>query len=229
MPVGKLTLILGTMFGGKTEELYNLANTLNIHIKKKILFFVPDKNNQRDGENILKSHRGTRFCVRNIKCPEEIIALIEGNVHAVFIDEAQFFDEKSLANIVLGLLLNHYNVYVAGLDSDFQGKPFTSITSLFPYAHKVIRKNSICTFLNDDETLCGNDAVFNQRLTLEGNVATYGKQIEVGAEEKYAPRCWEHFVWPEDIAVTTAKIPSCESINGKTAKDYKEIQIVHYY
>jgi thymidine kinase len=100
---------------------------------------------------------------------------------------------------------------------------------LFPYAYKVIRKNSICTFLNQDETLCGNDAVFNQRLAPDGNVATYGKQIEVGAEEKYAPRCWEHFVWPEDVAITAAKIPSCESINGKAAKGYKEVKLVHYY
>jgi thymidine kinase len=108
------------------------------------------------------------------------ILLLSGNVDVIGIDEAQFFD-NALVEVCNKLAGMGIRVVVAGLDMDFQGKPFGPMPQLMAIAEYVTKVHAICM-------RCGSLANFSHRLSHEE------KLVVLGEKNEYEPLCRECFI-----------------------------------
>ena len=104
-------------------------------------------------------------------------AILEKGVSAdvIGIDEAQFFDE-TLPDVCDKLASGGIRVIVAGLDMDFQAKPFGSMPALLSKAEYITKLHAICV-------QCGQIANYSYRKS--GNA----EQLLIGNKDLYEPRC----------------------------------------
>ena len=182
---GKLEVITGCMFSGKSEELIRRLKRAQI-AKQKILVFKPEIDNRYSALGII-SHSGFKIEAKPVKDPFEIleISIQQPEVKVIGIDESQFFDSETLPSIVEDLLEQEKRIIVAGLDMDFRGEPFGPMPNLMAMADEVLKLHAICM-------VCGNDATMTQRI-INGKPARYDDPtILIGAEEKYEARCRNH-------------------------------------
>jgi len=93
----------------------------------------------------------------------------------VGIDEAQFFDEE-LPEVCVKLANKGIRVIIAGLDMDFEGKPFGPMPALMSIAEEVTKVHAVCV-------KCGGPALFSYRLVENKS------QLLLGEKESYEPRC----------------------------------------
>lgn len=179
---GRIEIICGSMFCGKTEELIRRVRRAII-AKRTVQVFKP-LIDHRYGIERVTSHDGQNIEAKPIAKPGEILALLEPNTSVIAIDEAQFFDE-SLIPVVEELASRGLRVICAGLDLDFRGEPFGQMPQLLAHAEDVTKLHAICV-------VCGEQASRTQRL-VNGNPARYHDPIiMIGAKEVYEARCREH-------------------------------------
>jgi thymidine kinase len=180
---GKLEVIAGSMFSGKTEELmYRLKRSE--YAKKKVLTIKHSIDNRKSFTCIV-SHNGQEreahpigSCETSLKALED---LIDASVEVLGIDEIQFFPAKTVP-LIQKLVDNGVRVIVAGLDLDFRGEPFGIVPQLMAIADDVKKLRAICVS-------CGDEANFSQRL-INGAPAKHNDPlILVGGHECYEPRC----------------------------------------
>jgi len=183
---GRLEVITGPMFCGKTDELLRRLRRAII-AKQKIQVFKPGFDIRYSNEKVT-SHTGNEYKASPIDNTTEISALLLNDVTVVAIDEAQFFDEEIIP-VVQDLVDRGIRVIVAGLDMDFRGDPFGQIPKLMAQAEFVDKLHAICM-------VCGEEATRTQRL-VEGKPAHYDDPIIiVGASEIYEARCRIHHQVP---------------------------------
>jgi thymidine kinase len=101
--------------------------------------------------------------------------LLGANTEVVGIDEAQFFDDE-LPDVCNKLANRGIRVVIAGLDMDFQGKPFGPMPALMSIAELVTKVHAVCV-------QCGGPATYSFR------TATSESKILLGEKESYEPRC----------------------------------------
>ena len=179
---GRLEVITGPMFCGKTDELLRRLRRAII-AKQKIQVFKPGFDIRYSNEKVT-SHAGNEYDAFPIENTSEIPALLRDDVTLVAIDEAQFF-EKEIISVVQGLVDQGIRVIVGGLDMDFRGEPFGQMPILLAQAEVVDKLQAICM-------VCGEDATRTQRL-VDGEPAYYEDPIIiVGASEMYEARCRIH-------------------------------------
>lgn len=174
---GRLEVITGPMFSGKTEELIRRLTRYQI-AGKSINVFGPDIDN-RYGEGRLHSHSG-----RNFECVALPVkgGIAKTNGEIIAFDEAQFFEEKWVCASIYDCIDNGKKIIVAGLDTDFRGRPFGAMPYLLAIADRVDKLTAICN-------ICGEEANMTQRL-VDGFPAPYsGETILVGAKDSYEARC----------------------------------------
>ncbi len=180
---GRLEVICGSMFCGKSEELIRRLRRAEI-ARKNVLVFKHCLDDRATLEHVV-SHNGTTIRAFPIDDHTEILKLVTPEIDVIGIDEVQFFDPSIVATI-LELVDNKKRVIAAGLDLDFRGIPFGSIPPLLAVADSVTKLKAICI-------TCGNDAHFSQRL-VNGFPAKFNDPIvQIGAEEYYEARCRECF------------------------------------
>lgn len=181
---GKLEVITGPMFCGKTDELIRRLRRATI-AKQKVQVYKPSFDT-RYGAKKVTSHAGNEFEAFPIKNVSEIREHLSDDITVVAIDEAQFFDADILP-IVAQLVEDQIRVIVAGLDMDFRGEPFGQMPNLMAKAEEVNKLSAICM-------TCGEAASRTQRL-VDGEPAHYDDPIViVGAAELYEPRCRKHHI-----------------------------------
>ena len=117
---GRIEVITGPMFAGKSEELIRRINRLK-YAKKNFLVFKPLLDD-RYSETEVVSHRNRREKSIPISKPEEIYNYLKENTEVICIDEVQFFDEK-IIDIIDELANKGLRIIVSGLDTDFKGNP----------------------------------------------------------------------------------------------------------
>ncbi len=169
---GWIEVICGSMFSGKTEELIRRLKRARIS-RQRVEIFKPAIDVRYDEENVV-SHDANVIASTPVESSTRILLLATG-VDVVGIDEAQFFDSE-LASVCNQLANNGIRVIVAGLDMDFQGKPFGPIPALMASAEYVTKVHAICIH-------CGNLAQYSHR-TAGGT-----KQVQLGEQESYEPLC----------------------------------------
>lgn len=175
--VGWIEVISGCMFSGKTEELIRRLNR-SIIANQKVEIFKPRLDNRYHTENIV-SHNENQIRSTAVDFPADIL-LLSGDCDVVGIDEAQFFDESIVE--ICNTMANHgKRVIVAGLDMDFEGKPFGPMPLLLAVAEFVTKVHAICA-------QTGELASFSYRLTKDQ------KQVMIGEKNEYEARSRKAFL-----------------------------------
>lgn len=177
---GRIEVICGSMFSGKSEELIRRVRRAEI-AKQTIQVFKPSIDD-RYGIASVNSHDGRAAEAVAIENAEDILTQVNGDTTVVAIDEAQFFDEN-IVNVCRTLAeARGIRVIVAGLDLDFRGEPFHPVPELMAQAEDVNKLHAICV-------VCGEEASRTQRI-INGEPANYHDPvIMVGAKEAYEARC----------------------------------------
>lgn len=181
---GRIEVICGSMFCGKTEELIRRVRRAVI-ARQKVQVFKPAIDNRYQA-GAVSSHSGQNYDAHAVNTMDEIEKLLKPETTVVGIDEAQFFD-ASLVGFVDSLAERGVRVIVAGLDLDFRAEPFGPMPQLMAVAEDITKLHAICM-------VCGELASRTQRL-VNGQPARYDDPIIlIGAEEKYEARCRDHHV-----------------------------------
>jgi len=137
---GWIEVICGAMFSGKTEELIRRLNRALI-AKQKVEIFKPKVDNRYHAEKIV-SHSNREIRSTSINVAQDIL-LLSGDCDVIGIDEAQFFDE-AIIDVCNNLANSGKRVIVAGLDMDYEGKPFGPMPQLMAIAEFVTKVHAIC-------------------------------------------------------------------------------------
>jgi len=185
---GRIELICGCMFSGKSEELMRRLRRAEI-AKQRVMVFKPDIDIRYGLANV-SSHDGRKYEAIPIKRPVDMLDHLENGdqVTVVGIDEAQFFDDTIVA-VSRKLAESGVRVILAGLDLDFRGEPFGPIPALMAEAERVDKLNAICV-------ISGEPATRTQRL-INGEPARYDDPIiMIGAQDTYEARSREHHIVP---------------------------------
>jgi thymidine kinase len=184
--VGKIEVICGSMFCGKTEELIRRVRRATI-ARQPVQVFKPDIDD-RFGIQYVTSHTGQNIEAQAISRPDAILSYLSPDTTVIALDETQFFD-MSIIPVVDDLASRGVRVIIAGLDMDFRAEPFGPMPELMCRAEEVTKLHAICV-------ICGEQACRTQRL-VNGQPANYHDPIIlVGAQEAYEARCRLHHAVP---------------------------------
>lgn len=138
---GWIEVICGSMFSGKTEELIRRLRRAKF-AKQKVEIFKPSVDTRYDDELVV-SHDENE--IRSTPVPAAAnIPLLATDCDVVGIDEAQFFDDE-IVSVCNSLANRGIRVVVAGLDMDFQGRPFGPMPNLMATAEYVTKVHAVCT------------------------------------------------------------------------------------
>jgi thymidine kinase len=172
---GWIEVISGCMFSGKTEELIRRLNRAII-ARQKVEIFKPVIDRRYHHENIV-SHNDNAIRSTPVNFASDIL-LLAGNCDVVGIDEAQFFDD-AIVEVCNTLANNGKRVIVAGLDMDFEGKPFGPMPNLLAVAEFVTKVHAICA-------RSGELASFSYRLSENDQQVMLGEKSEYEARSRKA-------------------------------------------
>jgi thymidine kinase len=191
---GRLEVIAGPMFAGKSEEL--LRRVRRAQIARRGVLVVSHALDARRGTGRVTSHSGQAVPSHTVSDATDILDLLEEEVETelVAIDEAQFFGAELVA-VAAELAHRGLVVVVAGLSVTFDGQPFAPLPELMALAESVEKLTAVCS-------VCGADAAFHVRVPgappLPGaGAAGPGDALvpvaaHVGGSESYEARCRRH-------------------------------------
>jgi thymidine kinase len=181
---GRVEVIAGPMFAGKTEELLRRVRRAAI-AGRRVAVFTHALDTRAGGDRIA-SHAGLDAPSKPAASPAEIAAAVDaGSTDMVAIDEAHFFGPE-LVTTVNDLAARGQVVVIAGLDVTFTGEPFEPVPSLMALAERVDKLTAICT-------ICGDEAIFHERVTPTETTDVRLVTENVGGLETYQARCRRHF------------------------------------
>ena len=173
---GRIEVVCGSMFSGKTEELIRRLRRAQF-AKQKVEIFKPAIDTRYSDEEVV-SHDHNAIPSTPLDSSASIL-LLSADIDVVGIDEAQFFDD-SIIKVVQTLADRGVRVIVAGLDTDYLGKPFGPMPGLMAIAEEVQKVHAICV-------KCGNLANHSHRLTKDHNL------VVLGEKDIYEPLCRDCF------------------------------------
>lgn len=208
-PAGRLEVIAGPMFSGKSEELMRRVRRATIAGINVLV--VSHALDTRAELTAVTSHNGVNIPAIAIGDVASLARTARLEAYdLIAIDEAQFFGE-GLVPLVEELIAEGATVIVEGLCVTFDGGPFEPMPQFMAIAEDVLKLTAICT-------VCGRDAVFHQRLdrtdaqtettsaeptsaepvsgepTPAEPAATDIDASHIGGLESYTARCREHFM-----------------------------------
>lgn len=169
---GRIEVICGSMFSGKTEELIRRMRRASF-AKQRVEIFKPAIDTRYSEENVV-SHDQHAIQSTPVDSSSSIL-LLSSDAEVVGIDEAQFFDD-GLVKVCNELANKGVRVIIAGLDMDFQGRPFGPIPGLCAIADEVTKVHAICV-------KCGALAYISHRLVQND------KRVLLGEKLTYEPLC----------------------------------------
>lgn len=174
---GKLEVICGSMFSGKTTELIKKLSILQEQ-GEEVGLFKPLLDT-RNPSNFIYSHKGEKMPCIEINSSADILEK-SYPFTIIGIDEVQFLSQE-IVEICLKLLAQNKKVIVAGLDMDYKGKPFGPIPHLLAICDDFCKLHSLCS-------VCGDKANISYRTTAKFS-KNYNEQVVIGGSENYEPRC----------------------------------------
>jgi len=169
---GRIEVICGSMFSGKTEELIRRLKRAKF-ARQRIEIFKPSIDVRYSDTDVV-SHDSHYISCTVIDSSASIL-LCSSETDVVGIDEAQFLD-KGLAEVCIQLANNGVRVIVAGLDMDYKGIPFGPMPDLCAVADEVTKVHAVCV-------RCGDLAAFSHRTVADQ------KQVLLGETSEYEPLC----------------------------------------
>jgi thymidine kinase len=173
---GRMEVITGPMFSGKSEELIRRLKRARI-ARQRVACFKPDID-LRYHRTAIASHSAQTHdavTVANVARLREALFDQLAEVEVIGIDEAQFFDD-AIVQLALELVHLSKRVLIAGLDTTFTGEPFGPIPALMAISDEVTKLSAVCM-------VCGAPAIHTQRLGASQEL------VVVGAAGLYEARC----------------------------------------
>lgn len=169
---GRIEVICGSMFSGKTEELIRRLRRAKI-ARQRVEIYKPAIDTRYSNEDVV-SHDANAIHSTPVGRAEDITNLAK-EADVVGIDEAQFFDE-TLVSVCVALADAGKRVIIAGLDMDFQGVPFGPMPALCAVAEDVTKVHAICV-------RCGGLAHVSHR------IVPNAQRVLLGEQDEYEPLC----------------------------------------
>ncbi len=171
--LGWIEVVCGPMFSGKSEELIRRLRRAEI-ARQRVQIFKPGID-QRYSEDHIVSHSELRIRSEAVKDAADIERRLDLRTEVVGIDEAQFLGE-GIIDLVLRMADMNKRIIIAGLDTDYLGRPFHPMPELLAVADEITKSLAICM-------RCGNPAKHTQRLVASEDL------VVVGAAGMYEARC----------------------------------------
>ena len=171
---GRVEVVCGSMFSGKTEELIRRLKRAQF-AHQRVEIFKPSIDVRYSEEEVV-SHQGNSIMSTPVDSSASILLLAQDS-DVVGIDEAQFFDDH-IVEVCNQLASRGIRVIVAGLDLDFKAQPFGPMPQLCAIADEVTKVHAICV-------RCGALAYVSHR------IVAGEKQVLLGEKDEYEPLCRE--------------------------------------
>ncbi len=174
---GRIEVICGSMFSGKSEELIRRLRRAKF-ANQTVEVFKPALDTRYSEEDVV-SHDHNAIPSTPVDSSASIL-LLSSEVDVVGIDEAQFFDDF-IIDVCKELASKGVRVIVAGLDMDFRGIPFGPMPALCAIADDVVKVHAICV-------KCGALAYVSHRLV------DNDRRVLIGEAEEYEPLCRDCYI-----------------------------------
>jgi thymidine kinase len=171
---GRIEVVCGSMFSGKTEELIRRLRRAKF-AHQKVEIFKPAIDVRYSEEDVV-SHDQNHITSTPIDSSASIL-LLSSDIDVVGIDEAQFFD-AGLVDVCNELAYRGVRVIIAGLDMDYKGVPFGPMPALCAIADDVTKVHAICV-------RCGSLAYVSHRKVAND------RRVLLGETGEYEPLCRE--------------------------------------
>jgi thymidine kinase len=184
-----LELIIGPMFSGKTSYLLDIYKKCKLcNISMAVINHSSD--NRYTNNSSLSTHDKLMVPCISTKSLMELWNYDDleekyneksnnhmsiRNANVILINEGQFFND--LYPCVIDMLKEKKQVYICGLDGDFQRQKFGDILELIPMCDKVTKLNSLCSICKN-----GTPGIFSKRISNEK------EQFLIGSDN-YLPVC----------------------------------------
>ncbi len=169
---GRIEVVCGSMFSGKTEELIRRMKRAQF-AQQKVEIFKPAIDTRYSDDDVV-THEGVSIHSTPVDNSSSIL-LLGNECDVIGIDEAQFFDDH-LVEVCNELAERGVRVIVAGLDMDFRGVPFGPMPALCAIADDVMKVHAICV-------RCGAQAYVSHRKVQDE------KRVLLGEVNEYEPLC----------------------------------------
>jgi len=184
---GRLEIIIGNMFSGKSTELIRRINREK-SINKQILVINYLADNRYSTDSVSTHDRNSVKCLKMSKLMDFQFNDIN-SIDSFFIDEAQFFPD--LYSFVSELVDTYKkNVIVCGLDGDIYRNSFGEIHKLIPICDTIDKLTAYCTKCNN-----GRIAPFTKKKNSNDNTDNINNTdvIDIGGSDKYIAVCRYHY------------------------------------
>jgi len=185
---GRLIVITGPMFSGKTKRL--LEEFQKASRKRKAILYKSGMDN-RYSETEVVAHDGSKLPAAILPEGEECIKALReaaSRYDVIGIDEAQFWQgTKGFSDALHELVFDSKTVYASMLNKNSDGFPFIISSELIPLADRIYLLEAKCS-------KCGGRANFTQKVI--NGVETFGYDISSAGSNRYVARCRRHFVRP---------------------------------
>jgi thymidine kinase len=189
--MGKLEIIMGTMFSGKTSFLLNKIS-LFVELNLKVLYINIDFDDRSELEFSTHNPIFNNVDFKNKNKMNENLTMTKvrdlSNItfesyDIIMIDEAHFFDD--IIKFTKKLLDNKKHVIIATLIADYKGNKFGKVLDLIPICDEIVRLESYCIECSKQKKI--NKAIYSKRITKNK------ESIDIGGSDKYIAVCREHY------------------------------------
>jgi thymidine kinase len=185
---GRIEVVCGCMFSGKTEEL--IRRVRHVRIARQAYRIFTPRRDTRYGSGVVASHSGEKLEAQIITSITQVLGHCD-DVQVAAVDELHFLDDDAatVRDVCQTLADRGLRVIVAGLDQSYRAEPFPQMAELMAVADQVDKLYAICV-------RCGAYATRSQRL-IDGRPAPYNAPtLVVGGLDLYEARCRACFVRP---------------------------------
>ena len=186
--MAKLYFQYSTMNAGKSTLLLQAAH--NYRERGMETYLLTAQFDNRAGKGVIGSRIGISQPADTFGIDEDLFIKIElrlkkGQVDCVFIDEAQFLEEKQVWQLARAVDDLQVPIMCYGLRVDFRGQLFPGSATLLALADEMREIRTICH--------CGKKATMVVRQDKDGNALRDGAQIQIGGNETYVSLCRRHW------------------------------------
>jgi thymidine kinase len=183
---GWIEVVCGPMFSGKSEELIRRLRRARI-ARKRVQVFKPAMDDRYSTTEIV-SHGDQRMPSEVVSSAQQILEKLDWRAQVIGVDESNFFGPE-LVDIATQLADSGKQVIIAGLDTDYLGRPFPPMPDLLCIAESITKTLAICM-------RCGHPAKHTQRLVASSELMVVGA---TGMYEARCRRCFEPGVSKQEV------------------------------
>jgi thymidine kinase len=182
--VAKLYFRYGTMDSAKSMNLLAVAH--NYRKQGKRVLLAKPRLDSRFGNHKISSRSGLEADADLLIDDETVLDPRDfAQLDCVLVDEAQFLPPVVIDDLRRITVDPGVPVICYGLRTDFRTRLFPGAQRLLELADRIEEVKVTCQY-------CAKKAICNLRF-VNGTPTVRGPQIQLGADEQYAPVCWSHY------------------------------------